>query len=333
MIPAEAEPGSGSGRRRGGRGRGRGRNRPLDADANTESRRPAELPTENLAEVDEATAGDRRSRSRRRRQPRAEAASLTADGAPAGGEAEAADVERDDRPAARPDGARRQPRRRRERPEMPEQILLPTIPEVEQSETTPTKATDIQLQASAVESNATEPDTPSADIGTTDLPVASLFLAGDSASGTADDAAPVASEQFESKGEGAATVPVATQPVAVPIEFPNLAAEIQEPAPAVPVEPQRTAPDAVVEEKIPEVTAAAVRTIGRANNDPRATPRPVTHLEVVSTRIEVPVSGFIDTSQPAPIPRERVELPRPPNDPRRGRVAPTSGQQGGEVSG
>lgn len=332
-IPVEAEPGSGSGRRRGGRGRGRGRNRPLDADATMEPRQTAELPAETLAEADEATSGDRPSRSRRRRQPRAEIAGLAADGVAGGGEAEAADAEHDDRPAARPDGARRQPRRRRERREMPEQILLPAIPEVEQSETTPATAADIQPLAGAVELGAAEADAPAADIGTgADLNVAPLFLAGDSAPAAAD-AAPATSEQFEVGAEGAAAVAAETQAVAAPIEFPEPAEVIQEPAPAVPAEPQLTAPKAVVEERIPEATAAAAPTIGRANNDPRATPRPVTHLEVVSTHIDVPVSGFIDTSRPAPVPRERVELPRPPNDPRRGRAAPTSGQQGGEASG
>jgi len=257
---------------------------------------------------------------------------LSPDGAAAGGEAGGADAEYEDRPAARPDGARRQPRRRRERQEIPEQILLPAIPEVGQPETTSTPAADIQPLAGDVELGAAESDAPSADIGTgADLNVASLFLGGDGAP-TAADAAP-ASEQLEIMAERSAAVAAETQTVATPTETPEPAEVAQELAPAIPAEPQFATAEAVVDELPEEATAAAAPTIGRANNDPRATPRPVTHLEVVSTRTEVPVSGFIDTSRPAPVPRERVELPRPPNDPRRGRATPTSGQQGGEASG
>lgn len=130
--------------------------------------------------------------------------------------------------------------------------------------------------------------------------------------------------------EPSAAVATEMQTVAVPPEIPEPAEVAEELAPAVPAEPQFVAGEAVVEEISEETTAPPA--IGRADNDPRATPRAVTQLEVVSTSIEVPASGFIDTSRPAPVPRERVEMPRPANDPRRGRATATSGQQGGEAS-
>lgn len=328
--PDEAESSSGAGRRRGGRGRGRGRGRALDVEATAEPGRAAEPLADNLADADETAPAARSTRSRRRRQPRAEDAGHAPDGTAAGGsETGAADAEHDDRPTPRPDGARRQPRRRRERRELPEQILLPAIPEVDLSGTTPATTGDTQPLSGDVDWATAEPTAPSATIGTgTDLNVAPLFLVGTNAPAMAD--ATPASEPLDIALEPSAAVATEMQTVAVPPEIPEPAEVAQELAPAVPAEPQFVAGEAVVEEISEEATAAPA--IGRADNDPRATPRAVTQLEVVSTSIEVPASGFIDTSRPAPVPRERVEMPRPANDPRRGRATATSGQQGGEAS-
>ena len=73
---------------------------------------------------------------------------------------------------------------------------------------------------------------------------------------------------------------------------------------------------------VPAVAAAAgqaVTSADRASNDPRSAPSPVTRLEVASAQVEIPVSGFIDTSRPAPLSADRPSLSRPANDPRRAR--------------
>lgn len=125
---AEAVAGESAGRRRGGRGRGRAR--APDAEVAVEEvvqAADATAPTPPEGD-EEKTAGDRPTRGRRRRrQPRETAGAerpvdQTADDT--GVEAEASEAAENGRPAARPDSARRQPRRRRERQDVPEQLML-----------------------------------------------------------------------------------------------------------------------------------------------------------------------------------------------------------------
>src|SRR5690606_15627489 len=60
--------------------------------------------------------------------------------------------------------------------------------------------------------------------------------------------------------------------------------------------------------------------LSRATNDPRARPKPVAQLEVISTQSEVAASGFIDTTQPTPVSGEGSQVTRAANDPRRARA-------------
>ena len=91
---------------------------------------------------------------------------------------------------------------------------------------------------------------------------------------------------------------------------------------------------AVAETAVVETRAAATPTPaagGRASNDPRAAPRRVAVVEVLSTQETVTGSGFLDTSLPAPVDNTRPELPRPANDPRLARRAASESASAGET--
>ena len=209
-------------------------------------------------------------------------------------------AEHDDRPTPRPDGARRQPRRLRERRELPEQILLPAIPEVDLSGTTPATTGDTQPLSGDVDWATAEPTAPSATIGIgTDLNIAPLFLGGTNAPAMADATPTI--EPMDIAVEPSAAVATEMQTVAVPPVIPEPAEVAQELAPAIPAEPQFVAGEAVVEEISEEATAAPA--IGRADNDPRATPRAVTQLEVVKALAAV--AG--KTPRIVFVPREVIE--------------------------
>jgi ribonuclease E len=94
-------------------------------------------------------------------------------------------------------------------------------------------------------------------------------------------------------------------------------------AESIPESDEQSAAPAEPAPAVPEIAAAPaaqpVASAGRVSNDPRSAPSPITGLEVASVQSEVPVSGFIDTSRPAPLSADRPSLPRPANDPRRAR--------------
>ena len=133
----------------------------------------------------------------------------------------------------------------------------------------------------------------------TDLNIAPLFLGGTNAPAMADATPTI--EPMDIAVEPSAAVATEMQTVAVPPEIPEPAEVAQELAPAVPAEPQFVAGEAVVEEISEEATAAPA--IGRADNDPRATPRAVTQLEVVKALAAV--AG--KTPRIVFVPREVIE--------------------------
>lgn len=326
----DTESSGGSGRRRGGRGRGRGRGRAPEAEGATE---PGQLTAARGAgdEIEGSARSGRPPRSRRGRQSREPSDGFAAD-APItkGAEPEAADGGDDERPLARPDGARRQPRRRRERREVPEQMTLPAVTEAALPEVPATAA----IEATPI-SDSFELDSPSAAVDP--FPLIPPLLDN-------DEAPPAAAAASESElPEIAAAITVVAEP-----EVPSWLAAIA-PAETVGQEPESAAERTPIEAPYPTdsaaerlatpeesrtapVLAATTAPISRAGNDPRAAPRPVTHLEVVSTRVEVPISGFIDTTLPAPVARERIELERPINDPRHGRNPAAVGHQRGDAA-
>ena len=337
---ATGEATTGAPRRRGGRGRGRRANeetasqQPSTPEANTTSQQAGD---EELRE--------RPSRNRRRRSPRKEAApNATAEATQTTETAQQTDAA--DRPAKRPEGARRAPRRRRERREVPEttQALL----------TTPQESGTAEAEQPAAPAPS-ESDTADAPQSREVLNVAPEVLGGDPVfaapaepDGQAADPedAAITEPQTNPEASAAATEKsfVATSADAVRVDLPSE-------SPAVTVETLSTEGrtsehgDEAASEQAPEppqdtasapagatqpMNAGGPDTAPRAANDPRRAPSPVTRLEVLSAHQEVPASGFIDTSRPAPIAVDRPALPRPANDPRRARER---GAQSGDGAG
>ena len=362
----EAEGNTGSSRRRGARGRGRGRSRPPEADGATSRGQSTTAPTEEIEGTEAVEREARPSRNRRRRQPREESGDPAPDTsiATAGGEAETAGAEGGERPAARPDSARRQPRRRRERKEVPEQILLPAIAEAEAAEPGAQTAADVLPAAvGGIASNASEPTSPVvAAAADSRLNLEPVLLPGDSAL-PVQEVASLIGEPLE-----ISELPAILVAEAEKASWPATGAPLDEEEPTTP-EPATEEPasallalqqhaEAVALSEKPvagwgepvavseapatgsqdptaaRIPAAVAITVGRANNDPRSAPKPMSHLEVASTRVEVPVSGFIDTTLPAPLARERPDLPRPANDPRQRRhPLADSGRRGEDSAG
>ncbi|MFZ5653146.1 MAG: Rne/Rng family ribonuclease [Pseudomonadota bacterium] len=313
-LPAGAE-GTGPGRRRGGRGRGRGQ-------AGAAEPVPPAVEIQTAAETaGEESRAERSSRSRRRRrQPRAEAGADAAVAAPVPeqeldtAEADAAPA---GRPPRRPETGRREPRRRRERQALPDQAPV-TAGLAEH-----TRGADQDSAEPAGAPSAPDELFPAIASGEAGAPeehevlvMAPEFLAGDSlpsAAGTAP-VMPAQGEASSSAAPEAGPEPIAAEPIPpaadtwepVPQASPQLSAPVE-------AQPGSRAPDSAPPNPAPAAN------IGRASNDPRSSPKPVRHLEVVSARIEVPLSGFLDTSRPAPLAVQRIDLPRPANDPRRAR--------------
>jgi hypothetical protein len=71
-----------------------------------------------------------------------------------------------------------------------------------------------------------------------------------------------------------------------------------------------------------EALASTTAEPRRATNDPRARPRQVAAITVVTSSVPVPLSGPIDTSLPPPVSVSATTAPRPANDPRRSRAKP-----------
>ena len=319
---------AGGGRRRGGRGRGRGQ-----AEAAEPAAPVAEVPTAAAVTGEEARA-ERPTRSRRRRRPaRDEQGAEAAIPVPASaGDQDLDFAETDtaaaDRPQRRPESTRREPRRRRERRELPDQapvVAASTTAQgdlgADQDSPEPTfalTAPDEFLPVLAADETVSTPEEHEV------LVIAPEFLAGDAAPFDAEppavapygDIGPAASEPLPepvaAEAAPAPWAPPAEEPETVPVEEPE-AVPAEEPHVARTLAAAPPEPVAAVLEPTPAPG------VGRAGNDPRSAPRPVRHLEVVSAQVEVPLSGFLDTSQPAPLPEGRANLPRPANDPRRAR--------------
>ncbi len=311
------ESGASTGRRRGGRGRGRR----SDGEAGSQTAPAAASKTDATPEVSGEESRERSSRRRRRpaREDRdTEAAAIR----PEGAERDAADADApESRPAKRPDGARRTPRRRRERQEMPAAGESAAQPSSEPNEVASGQRAaaesapmeQLHIAPEFLGGDAVIPE--SAGLETAMAPIEQPEPADEprpevSAAPEAAPAAPVAAEvPRDEPATTAADAPPRSAPAAHPPEV--------EPTPEPPID--STAVPAEPAPAVPAVATQPVASAGRATNDPRAAPSPVTQLEVASAQLEITGSGFIDTSRPAPLSADRPSLPRPANDPRRAR--------------
>ncbi|MBK6959910.1 MAG: Rne/Rng family ribonuclease [Gammaproteobacteria bacterium] len=336
--------------RRGGRGRGRPAG---TADAVAASAAEPVAERAPLADAEESTrTGEdgrpRRRRSRSRSRPaRDDQDTLVTDGfedqalLPEAAIREDAEAVPSPRPPRRPDGERRQPKRRRERQPLPEGAAEPTdAPLIELIEAAPVALAAAELAA------APATDVRDAPEAAPLLNIAPEILAGDN---WWNDRAEPQAVAFESPVAGASEEEVApatpdaiySSPVAdIPTSEP--AAEIDKAHPqrqlgfeagdstltvatAEPV--ARTddfaeAPDEPSAPIEPAPVAATTPEPLRATNDPRDRPRQVAAITVVTSSVPVPLSGPIDASLPPPVAVSATTAPRPANDPRRSRAKP-----------
>lgn len=337
-------------------GRGRGRNRPAATD---ESREPQGVEPEAvgapLLDAEEPARSGEDGRPRRRRRRRSGAArddqnrpavegaddqALLSD-EPEREESEAAAPAR---PARRPEGERRQPRRRRERQPVPDAgAEAEEAPASEVLHEAPSAAPVAEYDFTGGESAPL-------------LNIAPEIIAGDNGA----EALPEPVEPaLESPTAPAPHLFVAAEPV--PEEPAAVAAAVAEPVVAPDMHPQHELgletgasepEDAAVESAVtvasrvagefdatvesgvaakvsgePDTspTQPATAEPRRAANDPRAAARSAPEVVIQTSHIPLPLSGPIDTSLPAAAPIGGAPPPRATNDPRRARTRTTAG--------
>jgi ribonuclease E len=335
---AQGQQGQGQNRgRRGGRGRGRPTG-PADT-VEASAVEPAAVRAPLVDEEESARTGEdgRPRRSRRRRRPaRDDQNKVVTEGAedqallPKEAVREDMEAAPSSRPPRRPEGERRQPKRRRERQPLPEAVSTSTDGLV-------IEGLPVALTAEPVAGSAT--DTRDLDALETAplLNIAPEIISGDNES---DDLPEPVAFAPESPGAGAAQEDMAPAPTLDEI-YPSPAAVIPESTPAAETDahPQRQlgleASDSTLTIDVlpvaqtdsaaetPDTPSAPVEpepAPRRATNDPRATPRQVTAITVVTSNIPVPLSSPLDTSLPPPVAASAVTAPRPANDPRRSRA-------------
>ncbi|MGE3295965.1 MAG: Rne/Rng family ribonuclease [Porticoccaceae bacterium] len=357
----------GQGQNRGRRG-GRGRGRPPGPGDATEAAaaEPAAVLAPVVGDDESPRTGEdgRPRRSRRRRRPaRDDQSRVATEGAESADELALLPAEaiREDaapaaspRPPRRPEGERRQPKRRRERAPLPE------------GEAAPTDALVIEDTAAALTREPAAVGDVSAHEAAELLNMAPEIIAGDNSEDSSEDSSEQRSEHKE-------TVDF-PEPAAFASESPAAEAAVEEAVPAFPLDEVRPSADVVasVSESATETdfahpqrqlgfdvsdsasTATAVEPVApadrvtetadhapstpvepavgtatttvaeprRAPNDPRAAPRQLAAITVVTANIPVSLSGPIDTSLPPPVAVSAVSAPRPANDPRRSRAKP-----------
>ncbi len=350
----QGQQGQGQNRsRRGGRGRGRPPG-PGEA-ANVSSAEPAAVQAPVVGDDESARTGEdgRPRRSRRRRRPvRDDQNRIVTEGAegteeltllPAEAIREDAGPVASPRPPRRPEGERRQPKRRRERVPLPEGEAEPTAGLVIEdsiaalaAEPPVVPATDdvrdvIALEAAQLLNMA--PEIISGDNGSEDLPEPMALAPESPAVGAAEEEEVPAFSLDDVRPSTDTVIPASEPATEIDITHPQrqLGFEVSDttpiPAtvePVVQVASVTETPDAPSAPVVPAVetatpTAAEPR---RAANDPRAAPRQVAAITVVTSSIPVPLSGPIDTSLPPPVAVSTVSAPRPANDPRRSRAKP-----------
>ncbi len=198
-----------------------------------------------------------------------------------------------DKPRKRPsDMKRSEPRRRRNRGPKPET----TAPEI--------GANDAAVAVEPVAAATAQAEAPKVE---TEAPVVAT-----------QPVAEAANEQATAASEPA-TAPMTEQPATEVAETANVTAAsaevVEEAVAAVIDEPAVESSPVVAEEPVPqpasETAQNAIGADGRAVNDPRVSPKPVTTVEVTTSH---PVL-FKDAVAPAAVPSDRV-VPRAINDPR-----------------
>jgi ribonuclease E len=349
VMPGQQGPGQSRGRR-GGRGRGRPPGPGDAAEATLAEPVAAQTPVAGDDEAARTGEDGRPRRSRRRRRPaRDDQNRAVTEGAEGTEELtllpEEA-IQEDTGPAAsprpprRPEGERRQPKRRRERAPLPEGEAEPTAGLVGEDSalTTETAAAPVTDEvAAALGLLNIAPEIISGDNGSDDLPEP-IALAPESPAAGAAEEEPEPAFPLNEVHPSADTVISVSEP-ATEIDFAHpqhqLGFEVSDgtPTPAsvepvtqvasvteIPDAPSTpVAPPVAPEVETATTTAAEPR---RAANDPRATPRQVAAITVVTSSTPVPLSGPIDTSLPPPVAVSTVSAPRPANDPRRSRAKP-----------
>lgn len=135
-------------------------------------------------------------------------------------------------------------------------------------------------------------------------------------------------ESSETKAEPTVEAPVADTPTEAtnaklePEAQPSQVEVTATPAEAAAEAPEQATEQAVdVQQAIEESAPAVRKTYTRANNDPRATPKPVANTLVSNVVAQIRMSRPLDTTQPANVQRNPRDLSRPANDPRLKRSA------------
>ncbi len=331
--------------RRGGRGRGRPAGTGDAVAASTAEPVAIRAPLVDDEESTRTGEDGRPRRSRRRRRPaRDDQDKIVTEGfedqalLPEAAIREDAEAVPSPRPPRRPDGERRQPKRRRERQPLPEGAaepadgpLIEAAPvALDTTESAAAPTADVRdftaLEASPLLNMA--PEILAGDNGWNDLPEPEAVAFESRVAG-----AP-AEEDFPATPDASYSAPAAAIPTSEP------AAEIDDAHPqrqlgfevgdstqtVATAEPVAQTDGFAQTEEMPsaptEALASTTAEPRRATNDPRARPRQVAAITVVTSSVPVPLSGPIDTSLPPPVSVSATTAPRPANDPRRSRAKP-----------
>ena len=227
---------------------------------------------------------------------------------------------------SRPDNGRREPRRRRQRQEVPAELLEQAqalTASADDNASEPQAAPTTELNESAVNTTAEQTElvleAPTQD-AVEETPEPEVSAEPEVVAESEPAPEPEAAVEPEAVAESEAVAVAVAEPEAE-------AVAVAEPEAVAVAEPEAAAEPEVTAEKevitAPEATEVeAASSPKRPSNDPRLKPKAISSVEVVTERRERPLPSALDTSQPAPVAVVQREIKRPANDPRTKRTAP-----------
>ncbi len=316
-------------RRRGGRNRGERGNRPeVTGEQNEELNNVTDATAESAAQATAEATTERTNRASSD-SAAAVAAPLADEQAAANdnGETDATTETEAVTLEQRPDSGRREPRRRRQRVEVPTELLeqaeAATAPKGDSSADSAAEPAETATATDAVQTELALDNSP-AD---TNEAVEQTVTAEVEAEATDATEAVQPAEQTEpaeqAQPEEAPAVAAAEEEQPATAET----TEAADQAEVVEIAEAATQPEAEPEaEPVAEVAAPAANhaetapastgTAARSANDPRLKPKAVTDVTVITERRERPLPSALDTSAPAPVAVVQRDIKRPANDPR-----------------
>lgn len=237
------------------------------------------------------------------------------------------------RPPKREGDKRRNPRQRRQRQEVPEELRTENAANTDQLSGVPeTAATVAAIATASAVSEASNIGAPVVDSPTTDSPASQAPNEKPAQSSMVQETA-LAPEIAETSANTEISAEATTETIVENTSVDKLVALSQESTPEKSIaeiaeKTASIAAETATEKVMPaEATADSAQTEeapGRASNDPRSKPKPIGDISIATQTRAPSTAKPLDTSLPSPIAVDSAQNARPANDPRGQHKAATS---------